>query len=39
MAVPEGRWHQDMATNLTTPGKAGLNGAGLNRVGSEGAGL
>lgn len=38
MAVPEGHWHQDVAANLTTPGKAGLNGAGLNRVGPEGAG-
>ena len=40
MAVPEDPWHGDMATNLTTLGKAGLNGAGLNgvglnRVGSE----
>lgn len=38
MAVPEDPWHGDVATNLTTLGKAGLNGAGLNRVGSEGAG-
>lgn len=33
MAVPEDSWRGDMATNITTLGKGGLNGAGLNGAG------